>query len=163
LSAIKGDQPPLLLTSSDCFLLAQISRLSSFPKCGPTRQKNSEEIIYFLHCFKNGVKKLKKTVKKLFIFFTVFYFLHRFQLCTIFYFFSLFLPGTTRSYLVLELQISFSSSLSSSSSFSSYPFQNIGLFTLFQFCHFFDYFLTTFFGNFLTTFWQLLTTFLTIF
>jgi hypothetical protein len=30
-------------------------------------------------------------VKKLFIFFTVFYFLHRFQLCTIFiYFFSLF-------------------------------------------------------------------------
>jgi hypothetical protein len=41
--------------------------------------------------FENGVKK-KKTVKKLFIFFTVFYFLHRFQLCTIFiYFFSLFL------------------------------------------------------------------------
>jgi hypothetical protein len=90
LSAIKGDQLPLLLTSSDCFLLAQISRLSGFPKCSRARQKNREEIIYFLHCFENDVKK-KKTVKKLFIFFTVFYFLRRFQLCTIFiYGFSLF-------------------------------------------------------------------------
>jgi hypothetical protein len=57
LSAIEGDQLPLLLTSSDCFLLAQISRLSGFPKWGRARQKNSEEIIYFLRCFENGVKK----------------------------------------------------------------------------------------------------------
>jgi hypothetical protein len=42
-------------------------------------------------CF-SPLRCKKKTVKKLFICFTVFYFLHRFQLCTIFiYFFSLFL------------------------------------------------------------------------
>jgi hypothetical protein len=54
-----------------------------------------------------------------------------------------FLPGATRSYLVEELQISFFSSFFSSSSSSSYPFQNFYLL----------------FANFLPTFYQLLPTF----
>jgi hypothetical protein len=48
-------------------------------------------VFFYIFSFKANIFfKTKKTVKKLFIFFTVFYFLHRFQLCTIFiYFFSL--------------------------------------------------------------------------
>jgi hypothetical protein len=60
-------------------------------------KKTSEEIkktvkkLFIFFTVLKTVKKSFKKVKKLFIFFTVFYFLHRFQLCSIFiYFFSLF-------------------------------------------------------------------------
>jgi hypothetical protein len=70
--------PPLLLTSSDCFLLAPISRLFGFPKCGRAtdivsssadasclKKQNfmsDKKRTTFFHCF--FVLVLKKPIEK---------------------------------------------------------------------------------------------------
>jgi hypothetical protein len=113
-------------------------------------RKNSEEIIYFLHCSEKRLKKVRKTVKKSFIFFTVF----------------------TRCDVVGTWSREYQLSSSSHSHSYSYSPDNSLFFGFYQvrqnLKQLFDNFLTTFwqlfdifFDNFLTTFWQLFDNILT--